>query len=262
MLIPDIGWYGESVRLGNRRFSMGLFEGLQNLFRGISKGRSDDSDKLPVVSSVGLDESDGTLRFTVADDQMQVDMIWNLLTEQIGECRNQQLPKPLPNPDDLFRPTLIGAWAEDRLVGGAFVMPDLEDSAYYAAAGHGDAAEFLAVRTAMVQGIAVLPECRRMGVGAEIKRHCGLWAAQHGCVLVLSIVTNDAAARMNEKAGYQVLPPLVTLVVEAVDHGRSVTFIGLPFDSDSPACTRWAFGLVGHVDGLAVRVGMGGVAEG
>lgn len=87
---------------------MGLFEGLQNLFRGISKGRSDDSDKLPVVSSVGSDESDGTLRFTVADDQMQVDMIWNLLTEQIGECRNQQLPKPLPNPDDLFRPTLIG----------------------------------------------------------------------------------------------------------------------------------------------------------
>jgi hypothetical protein len=79
---------------------------------------------------------------------------------------------------------------------------------------------------------------------------------------VLPIVTNDAAARMNEKAGYQVLPPLVTLVVEAVDHGRSVTFIGLPFDRDSPACTRWAFGLVGHVDGLAVRVGMGGVAEG
>ena len=32
---------------------MGLFEGLQNLFRGISKGRSDDSDTLPVVSSVG-----------------------------------------------------------------------------------------------------------------------------------------------------------------------------------------------------------------
>ena len=108
MLIPDIGWYGESVRLGNRRFSVGLFEGLQNLFRGISKGRSDDSDKLPVVSSVGLDESDGTLRFTVADDQMQVDMIWNLLSEQIGERRNKHLPKPLPDPDDLFRPVLVG----------------------------------------------------------------------------------------------------------------------------------------------------------
>ncbi|RGY75145.1 GNAT family N-acetyltransferase [Bifidobacterium pseudocatenulatum] len=133
-------------------------------------------------------------------------------------------------------------------------MPDLEDSAYYAAAGHGDAAEFLAVRTAMIQGIAVSPECRRMGVGAEIKRHCGLWAAQHGCVLVLSVVTNDAAARMNEKAGYQVLPPLVTLVVEAVDHGRSVTFIGLPFDRDSPACTRWASVWLATLMGLRSRL--------
>lgn len=152
---------------------MGLFEGLQNLFRGISKGRSDDSDTLPVVSSVGLDESDGTLRFTVADGQMQVDMIWNLLTEQIGECRNQQLPKPLPNPDDLFRPTLIGAWAEDRLVGGAFVMPDLEDSAYYAAAGHGDAAEFLAVRTAMVKGSRCRPS---VGVWVSVPRSNGIAA--------------------------------------------------------------------------------------
>ena len=119
---------------------MGLFEGLQNLFRGISKGRSDDSDTLPVVSSVGLDESDGTLRFTVADGQMQVDMIWNLLTEQIGECRNQQLPKPLPNPDDLFRPALIGAWAEDRLVGGAFVMPDSQDAQALVSLGADEAA--------------------------------------------------------------------------------------------------------------------------
>lgn len=241
---------------------MGLFEGLQNLFRGISKSRSDGSDALPIVPDSRLDESDGTLRFTVADDQMQVDMIWDLLAEQIGERRNQRLPKPLPNPDDLFRPTLIGAWAEDRLVGAAFVMPDLEDSTYYAATGHGNAAEFLAVRTAMVQGIAVIPEYRRMGIGARIKRYCGMWAAQHGCVLVLSIVTNEAAARMNEKAGYQVLPPLVTLVVEAVDHGRVVALIGLPFDRDSPASTRWAFGLVGHVDGLLVRAGMGCAAEG
>ena len=35
---------------------------------------------------------------------------------------------------------------------------------------------------------------------------------------------------MNEKPAIS-LPPLVTLVVEAVDHGRSVTFIGLPVRS-------------------------------
>lgn len=128
---------------------MGLFEGLQNLFRGIAEGRSNDSGMFPGLPSIGLDETDGPFRFAVADDQMQVDMIWNLLTEQIGERRNKHLPKPLPDPDDLFRPVLVGAWAEDRLVGGAFVMPDLEDSAYYATVGHRDTAEFLAVRTAV-----------------------------------------------------------------------------------------------------------------
>lgn len=241
---------------------MGLLKRLQNLFLGFAERRMNDPDALRAVMNGGLDETDGTIRFEVADDQMQVDMIWDLLVEQIGERRNQELPKPLPNPDGLFRPSLIGAWSEDRLVGGACVMPDLEDAAYYAEIGHGDTAEFLAVRTAMVQGIAVAPECRNMGIGTRLKRYCGMWAAQNGCVLVLSIVTDDAAARMNEKAGYQVLPPLVTLIVQAVDHGRVVARIGLPFDRDSPVSTRWAFGLVGHVDGLSVRVGMGGTAEG
>ncbi len=101
---------------------MGLFEGLQNLFRGIAEGRSNDSGMFPGLPSIGLDETDGPFRFAVADDQMQVDMIWNLLTEQIGERRNKHLPKPLPDPDDLFRPVLVGAWAEDRLVGGVSVI--------------------------------------------------------------------------------------------------------------------------------------------
>lgn len=87
---------------------MGLFEGLQNLFRGIAEGRSNDSGMFPGLPSIGLDETDDPFRFAVADDQMQVDMIWNLLSEQIGERRNKHLPKPLPDPDDLFRPVLVG----------------------------------------------------------------------------------------------------------------------------------------------------------
>lgn len=63
---------------------MGLFEGLQNLFRGIAEGRSNDSGMFPGLPSIGLDETDGPFRFAAADDQMQVDMIWNLLSEQIG----------------------------------------------------------------------------------------------------------------------------------------------------------------------------------
>ena len=53
-------------------------------------------------------------------DQMQTDMVWNPLAEQIEHGWDESLPKSLPNPDDLYRLTLIGAWAEDRLIGGAF----------------------------------------------------------------------------------------------------------------------------------------------
>ena len=221
---------------------MGLFEGLQNLFRGISKGRSDDSDTLPVVSSVGLDESDGTLRFTVADGQMQVDMIWNLLTEQIGECRNQQLPKPLPNPDDLFRPTLIGAWAEDRLIGGAFVMPDSQDAQALVSLGADKAAQAFERSRCMIQGIAVIPKHRREGLGLKIKRYCDLWAAQHDACLVLSIPTNDAARHMNEKVGYDVLPPQVSLCIEVTDDDNAITCC-FPVDGVVPDVCR-AFHIV------------------
>ena len=53
---------------------MGLFEGLQNLFRGIAEGRSNDPGMFPGLPSIGLDETD---RFAVADDQMQVDICWS-----------------------------------------------------------------------------------------------------------------------------------------------------------------------------------------
>uniref|UniRef100_UPI00359C4C9D hypothetical protein n=1 Tax=Bifidobacterium adolescentis TaxID=1680 RepID=UPI00359C4C9D len=56
---------------------MGLFEGLQNLFRGIAEGRSNDSGMFPGLPSIGLDETDGPFRFAVADDQMQVDICWS-----------------------------------------------------------------------------------------------------------------------------------------------------------------------------------------
>ena len=142
---------------------MNPFKGLKNLLHALPKGGPHDQ---PII------------RLEIADDQMKVDMIWDLLAEQIGERRNQQIPKPRPNPDDLFRPTLIGAWAEERLV-----------------------------------------------------------------------------------AGYHVLPPLVTLVVQAVYQGRIVTNIGLPFNASQPS-SRWAWGLTGHVDGLTVRIRSGGIAEG
>ena len=87
---------------------MRFVEGIRNLVTTPAKGNERQS-RLGVVPTA---------------DQMQTDMVWRLLTEQIEHGWDESLPKPAPNPDDLYGPTLIGAWAEDRLVGGAFVMPD------------------------------------------------------------------------------------------------------------------------------------------
>lgn len=117
------------------------------------------------------------LRIVPTADQMQTDMVWRLLTEQIEHGWDESLPKPLPNPDDLFRPTLIGAWSEDRLVGGAFVMPDSQDAQALVSLGADKAAQAFERSCCMIQGIAVNPKHRREGIGLKIKRHCDLWAA-------------------------------------------------------------------------------------
>lgn len=185
------------------------------------------------------------LRIVPTANQMQTDMVWNLLTEQIEHGWDESLPKPAPNPDDLYRPTLIGAWAEDRLVGGAFVMPDSQDAQALVSLGADKAAQAFERSCCMIQGIAVDSEHRRENIGSEIKRHCDLWAAQHDACLVLSIPTNDAARRMNEKAGYDVLPPQVALCVEVTDDDRTI------------AC--WAFHIVAQPKWVPLAVGQGTV---
>ena len=75
--------------------------------------------------------------------------------------------------------------------------------------GADEAAQAFERSCCMIQGIAVSPEHRREGIGLRVKRYCDLWVAQHDACLVLSIPTNDAARHMNEKAGYDVLPPQV-----------------------------------------------------
>lgn len=91
---------------------MGFVAGVKNILTVPAK-RNERRSRLGIVPTA---------------DQMQTDMIWNPLAEQIEHGWDESLPKPLPNPDDLYRPTLIGAWAKDRLIGGAFVMPDSQDA--------------------------------------------------------------------------------------------------------------------------------------
>ena len=178
-----------------------------------------------LATAAKRNERQSRLRIVPTADQMQTDMVWNLLTEQIEHGWDETLPKPSPNPDDLYRPTLIGAWSKDRLIGGAFVMPDSQDAQALVSLGADKAAQAFERSCCMIQGIAVIPKHRREGIGLKIKRHCDLWAAQHDACLVLSIPTNNAARRMNEKAGYDVLPPQVALCVEVTDDDLSLIHI-------------------------------------
>ena len=51
----------------------------------------------------------------------------------------------------------------------------------------------------------------------RLKRYCDLWAAQHGAYLMFSRPTNEAARRLNEKAGHKVLEGDVSFVTQIID---------------------------------------------
>ncbi len=63
---------------------------IRNLFTASAKGN----------------ERQSRSRIVPTTDQMQTDMVWNLLTEQIEHGWDESLPKPLPDPDGLYRPPL------------------------------------------------------------------------------------------------------------------------------------------------------------
>ncbi|WP_366143386.1 GNAT family N-acetyltransferase [uncultured Bifidobacterium sp.] len=225
---------------------MRLIERVKNLLGGASKR---DIDKV-------------RLRIVPAADQIQADMIWRLLAEQIADRWDESIPQPAPNPDNLFGPTLIGAWSDDRLVGGAFVMPDTQDSKQLRDVGAYQAAHAIERYCCLVQGVAVVPERRRQGIGLQVKRFVDRWAAQHGACIVSGVPTNQAARHMNKRAHHDVLPPGVALVLDVPDDDRRV-MITLPMLTDKITDASWAVRVVAQPDCPAILVGQGGtVPEG
>ncbi len=134
-------------------------------------------------------------------------------------------------------------------------MPDSQDSQALVSLGADKAAHVFERSCCMIQGIAVAPEHRREGIGLKIKRYCDLWAAQHDACLVLSIPTNDAARRLNEQAGYDILPPQVALCIEVTDDDRAIVCC-FPIDGKiRDAC--WAFHIVVQPKWVPLAVGQG-----
>ena len=188
-------------------------------------------------------------------DEAEAQEVWSLLAEEIEHRWNGSLPDALVEDDGTLRPTLIGLWAEDRLIGGAFVRPAIEEAAGFATNGWEDAAQVVRERVCMTEAIAVRKECRGKGLGLRIKRYCDAWAREHHALPMLSIPTNEGARRLNEKAGHTVLGTDVCMVLQFTRDGEPVTG-GVTFHREqAEGYSAWAFKVLAKTHGAAMRVG-------
>ena len=130
--------------------------------------------------------------------------IKSLLIRDIKDF-DQSVPAVVRHDDGTIRPTYIGVWGQDRLIGAALIQPALcvaETLIYRTGTSGVHAAqirEAFAEHAAIIEGIAVVRKHRREGIGSQIKAFCDSWAADHGAELILSIPTNEARACSTRK---------------------------------------------------------------
>ena|GEM_PF-463652 len=229
-------------RMGSdhRTTSLGIEGGIKNLLR-----RAARFHRVDPLEPVG-----GPVR-----DEAEAQEVWSLLAEEIEHRWNGSLPDSLAEDDGALRPTLIGLWAEDRLIGGAFVRPAVEEATAFATHGWKDAAQVIRERVCITEAIAVRGECRGKGIGLQIKRYCDAWAREHHAPLMLSIPTNEGARRLNEKAGHTVLDTDVSMVLQLTCDGEPLTG-GVTFHREqTEGYSAWAFKVLAETQGVALRVG-------
>ena len=194
-------------------------------------------------------------------DQMEADQAIGLLAEQLRPYPIDAIPQPRRHDDRPFGPTLVGAWADDGLVGAALIGPGVKAAEGLVDVLGGTPASYHAAQVvlryaAMVEGIAVRPDRRREGIGPEIKRWLDVFAAQHGAGLVLGIPVNEGSRRLNEKAGHKVLDPDVALVLQVHDrHGVPVAPPAGQNRSQSEGYSAWEFRPLARMRGAFIQVG-------
>ena len=166
---------------------------------------------------------------------------------------DQSVPAVVRHDDGTIRPTYIGVWGQDRLIGAALIQPALcvaETLIYRTGTSGVHAAqirEAFAEHAAIIEGIAVVRKHRREGFGSQIKAFCDSWAADHGAELILSIPTNEGARLLNEKAGYTVVPPDGYLTIKVFDaQGQPLHIPYADQRTQDRGTSMWAYKLVGQ----------------
>ena len=178
--------------------------------------------------------------------------IKSLLVRDIKDF-DQSVPAVVRHDDGTIRPTYIGVWGQDRLIGAALIQPALcvAETLIYRTGTSGVHAtqirEAFAEHAAIIEGIAVVRKHRREGFGSQIKAFCDSWAADHGAELILSIPTNEGARLLNEKAGYTVVPPDGYLTIKVFDaQGQPLHIPYADQRTQDRGTSMWAYKLVGQ----------------
>lgn len=175
-----------------------------------------------------------------------------LLSQNIEELSDMRVPDFVGKDDGSLRPTLVGAFFEDRMVGAALVGPvgdytvafEQNIRVFHPWCDARKASEILLKSVAEVQGLVVDSLHRGKGIGLRLKLYCDVWAAQHDAEFMFSVPTNEAACKMNERAGHIVLGDGVRMVVQVQD--RETGF-------RSPAIAAWQDGSSEHPGWNAFR---------
>ncbi|NEG89811.1 GNAT family N-acetyltransferase [Bifidobacterium aerophilum] len=189
-------------------------------------------------------------------NEIEAQEVWLLLAEQIAHPANRPRPQVIRYDDGTLRPTLIGAWSKNGLIGAAFVEPDEIAAQDFARFGDHDAAQIIRSHVAILEGIAVIPERRREGVGLKIKLFCDAWAAQHHAKVILGIPTNMAARRLNEKAGHTVLEANVGLVMQITDkYNTPISHPVAMCRTQDDGFSAWAWRILSKTTGAAIHIG-------
>ena len=178
--------------------------------------------------------------------------IKSLLVRDIKDF-DQSVPAVVRHDDGTIRPTYIGVWGQDRLIGAALIQPALcvAETLIYRTGTSGVHAtqirEAFAEHAAIIEGISIVRKHRREGFGSQIKAFCDSWAADHGAELILSIPTNEGARLLNEKAGYTVVPPDGYLTIKVFDaQGQPLHIPYADQRTQDRGTSMWAYKLVGQ----------------
>lgn len=175
-----------------------------------------------------------------------------LLADQIPVGFSEKIPSMPVKDDGMLRPTLIGAFRDEALIGAAFIGPAEHIAAQAAsllfmrepATVIDETVQSLRRNVAYMAGIAVSPGYRRQGVGRRIKLFCERWAADHSADVIIGVSTTDEAVALNKGMGYTVLPQGVALVLQCVDVKTREYVNAIPIAlgrSRDNGMSRWAF---------------------